>query len=560
MKHRLLTYFSGALIFASCSVLDEDSVAVVNGRAIPAAEFRSRLEAYIQATGVRDNILLRQTVVMNMIHESLILEDAERLGWETDPEGQRRMDEIRAQALLDTYAKVLMEEVRISEDDLYKEFRKRNTRVSARYVYAQTEEHARSLKRRLEEGETFERIAREIFDDPGLAGNGGYVGYFGPGDMDEEFESAAFNLPVGSLSDPVRISAGYAVLRVEDKTTLPLQSEHDYARVRHELEAAVREKQSRKILERRAEELSGWGNPVIDETLLNEVFEFWKTTKPINPESSVSILPYHEAVVTFGYGTWTSREILARLLSMSEKQRKRIKTQGDFTRAVRGLVAREKLVDLAKQAGLENHVSVTRQIHNVRMNYLLKRWMKEIEERVTRERLRDDELRAHFEKNGDSYVMPPEIRVKEVLVRDRATAEAVISEIRRGMDFSAAAKRSSIRRWSADRGGDLGFGTRSTFGAMGEKLFKAKIGRLIGPERVDPYYGIFMVTEKREGRKKSFNETREQLASELQSQKKKQAVERALEELRQRAAYSINDDVMKNMVIGRRNSPKESVQ
>lgn len=495
-----------------------------------------------------------------MIHESLILEDAGRLGWERDPEGKRRMDEIHAQALLDAYAKLLMEDVKISEDDLHKEFRKRNTRVSARYVYGQTKGHARSLKLRLEQGESFEKIASEIFDDPGLAGNGGYVGYFGPGEMDEEFESAAFNLPVGSLSEPVRIEAGYAVLRVEDKKVLPLQSEQDYARVKHELESAVRERRSRETLEQKAEELSRWGNPVMDETVLNGVFESWKSLKPADLEVPSSVPRSDKVAVRFDHGAWTSQEVLLRLGSMSEKQRKRIRTPDDFRQAVQGLIAREKLLALAKQAGLENHAGVAGQVHNVRMNYLMTRWMKTVEESVEQEGVSEEELLTEFERNRDSHVVAPEVRVKEVLVRDRKTAEAVISEIRAGLDFSAAAKRWSIRRWAAERGGDLGFGTRSAFATMAEKLFDAKIGRVIGPERVDPYYGIFMVTEKREGRRKSFEEAREQIVSELLSQKKKLAAEAGLEELRERGVYTINEDAVKNTVIETMNTMKERMQ
>jgi len=48
----------------------------------------------------------------------------------------------------------------------------------------------------------------------GLVGRGQPLGDMGTG---AALEEAAFSLPQGSLSDPVRTSAGYAVLRVLEK-------------------------------------------------------------------------------------------------------------------------------------------------------------------------------------------------------------------------------------------------------------------------------------------------------------------------------------------------------
>jgi peptidyl-prolyl cis-trans isomerase D len=66
----------------------------------------------------------------------------------------------------------------------------------------------------LEQGEDFSDLAYEYSDDPGSAPEGGGLGTFGRGRMVPEFDSAAFALPVGTVSDPVRTQYGYHIIEV----------------------------------------------------------------------------------------------------------------------------------------------------------------------------------------------------------------------------------------------------------------------------------------------------------------------------------------------------------
>ena len=75
---------------------------------------------------------------------------------------------------------------------------------------------AEALRARILAGEAFEDIAREASDDPGSAGSGGDLGFSGRGVWVPPFEEAAFSLPVGELSEPVRSEFGFHLIRVED--------------------------------------------------------------------------------------------------------------------------------------------------------------------------------------------------------------------------------------------------------------------------------------------------------------------------------------------------------
>ncbi len=82
-----------------------------------------------------------------------------------------------------------------------------------------------NLRDSLINGANFEELAKEYSDDPsakrptGQAGSGGNLGYFSSLRMVYEFENAAYNTPVGDISQPFRTQFGFHILKVYDKKT-----------------------------------------------------------------------------------------------------------------------------------------------------------------------------------------------------------------------------------------------------------------------------------------------------------------------------------------------------
>jgi peptidyl-prolyl cis-trans isomerase D len=74
---------------------------------------------------------------------------------------------------------------------------------------------AENLIQRVNAGESFEELAREYSDDPS-AENGGDLGWFGKGRMVPEFEKAAFKAEKGELVGPILTQFGYHVIMKND--------------------------------------------------------------------------------------------------------------------------------------------------------------------------------------------------------------------------------------------------------------------------------------------------------------------------------------------------------
>lgn len=97
------------------------------------------------------------------------------------------------------------------------------------------------LAARIAKGESFAALAKEYSQDPGSAPQGGELGFFGRGLMDPAFESAAFALKKGEVSQPVRSSFGFHLIQLEDirgGDTKPLSE------VRNQIAAEIRQEQA----------------------------------------------------------------------------------------------------------------------------------------------------------------------------------------------------------------------------------------------------------------------------------------------------------------------------
>jgi len=83
-----------------------------------------------------------------------------------------------------------------------------------------------------EKGADFAQIAKEYSEDDFSSSNGGDLGYFSRGTMDPYFEEAVFSMKIGQISEPVKSSYGYHIIKLEDLLYND-QSVATQARARH---------------------------------------------------------------------------------------------------------------------------------------------------------------------------------------------------------------------------------------------------------------------------------------------------------------------------------------
>ena len=245
-------------VWAAPAVQSVDRVlAVVDKQVITLGEFQDAVKrnraALPKGSPVTDQQLQSQTL-SNLVDHALMVQMAARTGiqvsdaeikqnlglvskhaemsdkqWQTAVRDELLVEKLKQR---DLYSKVRVSEADITQaiDSLPEKDKKQSSghTVTAYYpqhilitVDSKTKDadalaKIRELRTRISSGESFESVARANSQDPGSAVNGGVLGWAVDGMMVPEFENAMKSLPKGALSEPVRSSYGYHLIRVLD--------------------------------------------------------------------------------------------------------------------------------------------------------------------------------------------------------------------------------------------------------------------------------------------------------------------------------------------------------
>jgi len=117
---------------------------------------------------------------------------------------------------------------------------------------AEAQRRAEDLLKQLKGGAKFEDLAKKYSEDPGSAKEGGSLGWIGKGRTVPEFEKAAFSLPKGQISDLVKSSYGFHIIRVDDRQDAHMKT-LDEAKV--EIEPILKQQKTQQIAQKQAEDL-----------------------------------------------------------------------------------------------------------------------------------------------------------------------------------------------------------------------------------------------------------------------------------------------------------------
>jgi peptidyl-prolyl cis-trans isomerase D len=117
---------------------------------------------------------------------------------------------------------------------------------------AEAQRRAEDLLKQLKGGAKLEDLAKKYSEDPGSAKQGGSLGWIGKGQTVPEFEKTAFSLPKGQISDLVKSSYGFHIIRVDDKQEAHVKTLDD---VKAEIEPILKHQKAQQIAQKQADAL-----------------------------------------------------------------------------------------------------------------------------------------------------------------------------------------------------------------------------------------------------------------------------------------------------------------
>ncbi len=161
-------------------------------------------------------------VVEELVNQELIYFSALDEGLNNDEEFKRELKR-HEEGLLKQYAvSKILSDISVSEEELLDYFNNNRIRfikpesVRASHILVEALEEAEKALEEVKSGLSFADAAKKYSSCPSKE-QGGDLGEFTKGQMVPEFEEAAFNMEVGTISEPVKSQFGYHLIQLNEK-------------------------------------------------------------------------------------------------------------------------------------------------------------------------------------------------------------------------------------------------------------------------------------------------------------------------------------------------------
>jgi len=243
------------LAFAGCAPASQDSpvLVIVNGKPITQREFDFRWSELPESTKARyQKEGGKRKFLDDLIGRELLMQQARKLGLDQSQAIRERLQRFKEQAILDELLQqVLKNHIEIPKDELEAYYVAQGAvlpapeRIELAQILTRNESAAKDIKRMLDEGMDFAKLAQRYSTDKETRSKGGDLGLYRKGSADPQVEAVLLKMRPGHISAPIKTDAGvYYIIKMisrepgDTKAVLALRE-----RLRQELYAEKRQKQ-----------------------------------------------------------------------------------------------------------------------------------------------------------------------------------------------------------------------------------------------------------------------------------------------------------------------------
>ena len=324
----------------SCSKKNEQLIAKVGNEKISLSIFQDRYKEFLTKQLQEDNLMNRYVYLNSLIDEKLILKYAVDNNIHSRPLYLNKEKEVYDQLLLNLYfdQKINLD-YSVSDEEARNLFKWEKTSIHVRHLFARGIEQITDLKHRLDNGDDWESLAGECFQDSTLKNNGGDLGWYKLGELDPVFEFNAFSLNPNEISEPVKTRDGYSIIHLIESEFDGMITEDEYqSRKKRLIQLAKNYKQKARLIKFTDDAILAM-NIEYDKKVLNDLFYFLFSTSKNIPEKF-----QNDKLVAFNGSEWDVGHALEKLGELSENQLSKISSFLDLKQALTGLICRSKFL------------------------------------------------------------------------------------------------------------------------------------------------------------------------------------------------------------------------
>ncbi|MCK5451728.1 MAG: peptidyl-prolyl cis-trans isomerase [Candidatus Omnitrophica bacterium] len=200
----------------------------------------------------------------------------------------------------------------------------------------------------------------------------------------------------------------------------------------------------------------------------------------------------------------------------------------------------------ALRRGVHKSRNIKRVIKEATKKIIVARFLKdEIDDVIE---VDEADIRNHYNKHQSEYATTEFLRVSHILVNTKEDAEAVLIEIKNGVEFETLAKERSIDP-TAHKGGDIGYFPKGQLMSEIERACdKLGPGEVSGVVKTKLGYHVIKLTERRLPELKPIEEVEGTIKQQVRTVKRREIFNDLLESLRERTIININEDALSEVV------------
>lgn len=555
---KILPLFFIAIVAASCTQSGEQKevLAKINDLEVTKAHFESAFKRYYYKTGqvLEPNFATKSSVLDTEFNVYVLATYARELGLSNDREANRQYGIIQRKVFSEEYLNhEVLSNVEVTENDVREVFFRFNTKLRASHLYAPDKESALKLYERLQNGESFEKLAAESFENPYLAKNGGDIGEFTIDEMDIAFENTAFDLKVGEISEPVKTKQGYSIIKLTDRFTTPIITEFQYASRKNQFKDFAYQRNeelaTRNHIEQVLEQLN------VDEELIDRLWVDVQNNQggslDLNPEQNLlqlkTSISDNELLAQYGDYTFAISDLKKEGFYSPQENLNRIDREHRFQSFVKGIIYRDYINNQFSKLPASESKTVQGSIKQTFLNYLSNRVDEVLKAQIE---LTNEELIEEFHQNKSMYDFPLRMNLARIVVESEERGKEVMQSLKHGKSWDEVLRTYTIDTRDLMVNGELGLKPIQEYGAHAFHVKDLKEGEVDGPFAYQSgKFMIYKVIEVKEPREAKYEEVSDLVSQVLLQKKLKQLRKELIEDTKDRYNAVLNYDKLKALNI-----------
>ncbi len=263
---------------------------------------------------------------------------------------------------------------------------------------------AMNILNQLKNGGDFYKLAVENSEDPGSSQKGGDLGFFERRRMVQQFDSVAFSLKPGEISDIVRTPFGFHIIKVTDIKPLP-PFEKEKEELKNEYKRGALFKNEYNSFVKNAKQKYNFS---IDEKAVDFLVSKFDTNIVFNKTNFDSVFTAGDFDMTLAEydGGKVTLENFRNLLKIANEYSVLYPFEANIRRIIDETATLPVLSKFAEDSGIENDPEYRKSFREYENGLLI--FKIDMEELNSKVNITDDEVKFYYENNQDQYITKSE--------------------------------------------------------------------------------------------------------------------------------------------------------